>query len=224
MKAVPLVVVTIAVAILGIGLWKVIATPTSIPAIHQETPGTVSSSTIMVESDTYIIKDEYPQFDIPAIDTQIKTDIENVLAEFKTLPQNPHDSATPRNGFVGTFDHVYVDEDIVSVQLILSQDTGGAHPLTLFSGVVFDRHTGKRLLLGDVLPLIGKSTEDVARVATAEFREKFGEGFFSEGATSNPENFSSFLVMKDSVSFIFQQYQVEAYAYGPQQVSFPRVK
>lgn len=221
MKAVVLVIVISAIALLGAGVWFVFQMPA--PA-HVQKPGMVATSTLATETDAYSISIEYPQFALPTIDALIRADIETSVAEFKTLPQNPHDSATPRNGFVGTFDHVYVDEDIVSVQLILSQDTGGAHPLTLFSGVVFDRHTGKRLLLGDVLPLIGKSTEDVARVATAEFREKFGEGFFSEGATSNPENFSSFLVMKDSVSFIFQQYQVAAYAYGPQQVSFPRVK
>ena len=47
---------------------------------------------------------------------------------------------------------------------------------------------------------------------------------FEEGADTNPENFSSFVISADKVTFIFQQYQVAAYAAGPQEVSFERKK
>ena len=186
--------------------------------------GVVATSTIQEEVAAYKIHIYYPQFGIASIDKQIRKNIDDAVAEFKTFPQNPHDSATPQNTFDGLYDSVYIGPDFISAKLILSQYTGGAHPMTLFSGVNYDPTTGTSLLLDDALKLIGKTVGDISEASTAQFKTKFGDGFFSEGATTNPENFSSFVISKDTVTFIFQQYQVAAYAYGPQEMSFPRVK
>ncbi|MCR4325979.1 MAG: DUF3298 and DUF4163 domain-containing protein [Patescibacteria group bacterium] len=186
-------------------------TQLTIARIHEQTPA-------------YDIDAQYPQFGLPAIDSQIKYAVEGAVAEFKTLPPNPPDSATTQNQFTGTFDKVYAGSDTVSLELILSQYTGGAHPMTLFAGLNFDRATGRLLLLDDALNLIGKTVQEVSDAASAQFREEFGDAFFSEGATDNPENFSSFIISADEVTFIFQQYQVAAYAAGAQEVSFPRVR
>lgn len=222
MKAVIVSIVLGALLILIGGVWAVFNLPVTIPGIHAESE--IATVTIVENTEAYTIDAQYPQFDIPDIDAQIRSDVERALTEFRALPKNPSDSATQKNTFTGRFENAYRGEDIVSVKLILSQYTGGAHNLTLISGVSFDRKTGKRLLLNDALPYIGKSVETISEVATAQFKEKFGEGFFSEGATSNPENFSSFVIEKDTVTFIFQQYQVAAYAFGPQAITFPRVK
>lgn len=192
------------------------------------TPGTSSGSIQMTteriqeDSAVYTINVQYPQFGIPAIDAQIRKSVEDAVLEFKSLPPNPPDSATPKNEFTGTFDSVYVGPDVVSVKLILSQYTGGAHPLTLFSGANYDRKTGRLLLLDDALRLIGKSVQQVSAEATAQLETKLGDAMFEEGANTNPENFSSFVISTDTVTFIFQQYQTAAYAAGPQEVSFRR--
>lgn len=197
------------------------------PGGEPVTPATTDSfqlttGKIQEDSETYTVNAQYPQFAISSIDAQIRTAVEDVVAEFKTLPANPPESATPKNEFTGTFDSVYVGSDVVSVKLILSQYTGGAHPMTLFSGVNYDRATGRQLFLEDALALIGKSVAQVSAEATAQLKVKLGDSMFEEGANSNPENFSSFLISADTVTFIFQQYQVAAYAAGPQEVSFPR--
>ena len=173
---------------------------------------------------TYRIEGKYPQIGISAIDDQIKKSVDNASAEIKSLPANPSDSATPKNLLTFAFDRPYVGQDIVSVRLIISQDTGGAHPLTLLSGLNFDRGTARKLELKDALEYIGKTVREVSEKSTAQFQSAFRDGFFPEGADSNPENYSSFLFTENSVGFMFQQYQVAAYANGPQEVIFKRVK
>ncbi len=101
----------------------------------------VTTAQIQEDSATYTIDVSYPQFGILAIDTQIKKAIDDAVAEFKTLSPNPGDSATPRLSFDGAYDSAYIGPDVVSVKLILSQYTGGAHPLTLISGLNYDRTT-----------------------------------------------------------------------------------
>ncbi len=192
--------------------------------VHRSPAMSVATSTISEATPAYSIHVDYPKFGEPAIDAQIQKRIEEAVGEIKALPQNPHDSATPQNTLDGFYDSVYIGPDIISVRLILSQYTGGAHPMTIYSGVNFNRTTGEVLSLDDVLLLLGKSVADISRESSLQFKEKFGEGFFAQGADTNPENFSSFVINEDTVTFIFQQYQVAAYVYGPQEMSFKRLK
>jgi len=182
-----------------------------------------TSTTVHEESDTYRVDMEYPQFGILPIDTDIKSKVDAAIAEFKGLPPNPPDSATPQNSFDGSFDSVYVGPDVVSVRLIFSQYTGGAHPMTILSGLNYDR-AGRQLLQSDAFEMIGMTVEQVSAVATADLNAKLGAAMFEEGANTNPENFSSFIIFADTVTFIFQPYQVAPYAAGAQEVSFERKK
>lgn len=182
----------------------------------------VTTETEKEDSEAYTIDVQYPQFGIPSIDADVKSKIDAALAEFRSLPPNPPESATPKNEFTGIYEDVYVGEDVISFRLILSQYTGGAHPMTIFSGLTYDRVTGRQLLQQDAFAMLGMSVEDVSSSATAQLQETLGDSFFEEGANTNPENFSSFIVSTNTVTFIFQPYQVAPYAAGPQEVSFER--
>lgn len=188
------------------------------------TGGTVTPAEITESTETYAIDVTYPQFGISAIDADIKAKIDAAVTEFKAIPPNPPESATPQNEFNGTFGDVYVGPDVVSAELILSQYTGGAHPMTIISGVNYDTATGEQLLQEDAFQMIGKTLEQVSAEATAKLKVTLGDTMFEEGASANPENFSSFLVTEDEVVFIFQPYQVASYAQGVQEVSFKRVR
>lgn len=185
----------------------------------------ISLGTIAATTSAYVVDAQYPIFGLLAIDTQIKKTVEDVIAELEAAPPVDHDFSVATNSFTGLFESPYVDSEYVSVKLVLSSYTGGAHPNTSFVGQSFDKATGKRLVLADVLPLIGKSIEDLSASSTEMLKADLGEDFmFPEGAAANPDNFGSFLVSSSSVTFIFQQYQVTAYAFGPQEVSVPRVQ
>ena len=219
--------VVVALAVLGGVLYFVAPyLKTAEPAIVEE--GTeearveVRTERIQEGDAAYTIDVSYPQFGIASIDAQIKEIVSNAVTEFKSLPANPPESAAPQNSFDGSFDSVYIGPDVVSVKLILSQYTGGAHPLTLVSGLNYDRATGRQLLQSDAFAMLGLSVDEISAAATAELKTKLGDAMFEEGANTNPENFSSFVISENEITFIFQQYQVAAYAAGVQEVRFPR--
>jgi hypothetical protein len=189
-----------------------------------QNPGTqITVAHINDATSTYTVNVQYPQVGIPAIDAQIKTTVQDAVAEFETTPPNPPDSATPQNSFTGTFDSLYIGPDVVSVKLVLSQYTGGAHDLTVINGLNYDRATGKALTLDDALKITGLSLDQLAASAATQLKASLGDAFmFPDGASANRDNFNSFVISADKVTFIFQEYQVAPYSEGIQHVSFPR--
>ncbi|PIR83830.1 hypothetical protein COU18_01995 [Candidatus Kaiserbacteria bacterium CG10_big_fil_rev_8_21_14_0_10_51_14] len=220
--------VVIAAIALGAGyyfaLWRQPSEIYATPPAATSTPETVhlTTQTVSEETSAYIVDVQYPHFGIATIDTKIDARVNSAIAEFKTLPPNPPEMSSPQNELTIRFESPYIGDDIVSFKLIISEYTGGAHPNSIFSGLNFDRETGRQLLQSDAFKMIGRTAQQVSVSVTAQLKAKLGENMFEEGSNSNPENFSSFLISEDKVTFIFQPYQVAAYAAGPQEVSFER--
>ncbi len=170
----------------------------------------------------YDIVAKYPTFGVAAFDARIKQAVDEAVMEIKNAPAP--DPATYKNALDIRFMQPYIGPDILSVKLAITQYTGGAHPMTIISGLNYDRKTGKILMLNDVLPMIGLTVAQVSEQAMAQLKAKLEGSIFPEGVDTNPENYSSFVVSADKVTFIFQPYQVAAYAAGPQEVSFSRIK
>lgn len=190
-----------------------------------ETSVQVKEEVIYGSTDAYRIEVHYPQFGIPTADEKIKAVVDKAVAAFKEYPANPPDSSVPQNELTGSFDSVYVGSDIVSVALSLSEYTGGAHSNTVIFGVNVNRKTGKELALDDALAMIGKTLSQVAEESLEQLKIILGDDVISpKGADPQPENYSTFLVSKDRVTFVFNNYQVAPYAAGQQQVWFKRVK
>src|SRR5262249_51260882 len=141
--------------VLAIGM-HFIAKPIS---AKNETAPTVSTTTIKESTKDYAINVDYPQFGVPAVDEQIRKNVSWALEEFKALPSNPPDSAAELSTFDGKFDKAYVGDDVISVELELSEYTGGAHELPILIGENFDAKTGERIELKRVLPMIGRTLE-----------------------------------------------------------------
>jgi len=195
-------------------------------AATQQTGGTaisVSTSTITDETSVYSIHADYPVFGIPALDAKIKQTIDTGIADIKSTDANPSPNNI-QNEFESTFDDVYIGDDIVSVKLLLSQYTGGAHNNSIAIGINYDRATGTFLTLDQALSLTGKTLSEVSELAKSSLTSDFESVQFPEGAAPTPDNYSTFVINKNSVTFIFQEYQVEAYAAGQPEVSIPRIK
>jgi hypothetical protein len=209
-----------------IGILAFIASYTNVRApFHLGAPqgATITTAQLHDEGATYVISAQYPQFDIPAIDSQIKQAVDDAVAEVKGYPANPPESATPKNSLDVSFDNIYAGPDVISVELLISEYSGGAHPNTLYSAMSFDRTTGKKLTLDDALKMIGLTLQQLSDQASTTLAAKLGDGFqFRDGVAPTLDNFSAFLVSDKSVTFIFQPYQVAAYAAGAQQVTLPR--
>lgn len=200
-------------------------------SVEQTTGTNATSGTQMkVENvnestDAYRIDARYPQFGIASVDAKIRGVVDSAVSEFKGYPANPPDSSASQNELTGSFNRVYVGPDVVSVELALSEYTGGAHSNTAIIGVNVDPRSGKGLALDDALAMIGKNLQQVAEQSQKELKAKLGDDVISpEGADPKPDNYSTFIVSKDKVTFIFNAYQVAPYSAGSQEVSFPRKK
>jgi peptidoglycan-N-acetylglucosamine deacetylase len=177
------------------------------------------------ETDTYSIRARYPQFGVASIDALITREVEEAISAFKAYPANPPESAVPKNEMAIDFNGVYTGSDFISVEMMVSEYTGGAHPNSVIYGITIDRASGKELTLDGALALLGKSLSAVAAESLAKLRADLGEDMlFPEGAAARPENYSVFIVSENDVTFIFNNYQVAPYAAGPQRVSFARAK
>jgi hypothetical protein len=174
-------------------------------------------------TDAYSVNAAYPRFGIPSVDAVIKKKLDDALATFKTYPANPPESSVPRNEFTSTIASVYVGPDVISVKLIVGEYTGGAHPNSAVLGINVDRENGKELTQEDALAMTGLTLAEVAERSLAELTTTLGSDLvFVEGADAKPENYSTFVIDGDSVTFVFQNYQVAAYATGSQEVEFSR--
>ena len=197
-----------------------------LPETTATSTGAAQMTMQAIHEDTavYTINAKYPQFGIPAVDTAIKADLDQALTEFRAYPANPPDSAVAKNEFNSDVGAAYVGPDLVSVSLEISEYTGGAHPNTVYDGINVDLTSGKRLTLDDALSLIGQTLQQVASSSEAQLKPALGDAMFEEGFAPTPDDYATFLIDKDHVTFIFQNYQVAPYAAGPQQAVFKRVK
>ena len=78
--------------------------------------------------------------------------------------------------------------------------------------------------LDEALKMTGKSLRQISIEASKQLQDRFGTVQFPEGAIAIEKNYETFVINTSTVNFIFQQYQVEAYAAGMPEVSFPRIK
>lgn len=176
------------------------------------------------EGDTYTLDLSYPVFNIPSVDAEIQKAIDAGVNEIKALPANPPESASGKHEFTAQSGDIYASPDMVSAELLLWQYTGGAHGLPVTVGVNVNPQTGRVLTLDEALSMIGKTLSEVSAETLAQLETKLGkDALFAEGTEPNPENYATFLVSEDEVTFVFQVYQVAAYSAGVQKVSFERI-
>src|SRR5262245_11418468 len=82
----------------------------------------------------YEIDAKYPQFGAPAFDAAIKNAVDEQIAEIKNTAAPAPSGSGYKNSLETDFRDSYFDDQYISVKLLLSQYTGGAHPMTIVSG------------------------------------------------------------------------------------------
>jgi hypothetical protein len=202
-------------------------TPLSLQGSSQQVG--VSTSTITASTTDYTVDASYPQFGIPAIDSQIKATV--VSAEQDLISQAEQDQPvengySPYN-FTSLFDSAYIGPDYVSVRLVLSDYTDGAHENPLIVGETFDRATGQPVTLDQALALTGKTLDQVAQEAKQQLAQNpdtAPTGMWASGSDPTTDNYQEFLINQSDVIFIFNPYQVAPFSSGAPEVSIARIK
>ncbi len=123
---------------------------------------------------------------------------------------------------------VFASDEVVSVLFYIDSYNWGAahgihHPVTLN----FDLKAGREIKLGQVFKPGSNYLRTVAAFCAEDldrqFASKFpdGLGFFRDGLKPSAKNFRSWVVTRDGLVFIFEEYQVVAYADGEPKVLIP---
>lgn len=200
-----------------------VAMPGKIPETVGVTPATPEDKNISEETAAYRIDVDYRLFGIPAVDAHVESEVQRAVAAFKKDAANFDPTVESRPySFTGEIADFYAGSDIVSERINLYQDTGGAHGLPIVLTLNYDAATGETITLDRALSLTGLSLSEVSARSLAQLKQEFGESVFTGGAEPKAENFGTFIVTPYNVTFIFQAYQVVAYAAGMPEVKFNR--
>ena len=220
------------VVLLGIGILFFVYNRHAPPPAWSPQPTPKSEAIVTVKSvheagEYFIVNALYPKFGIASVDARIEDAAMEEIALFKEAAKEypPEIEGTPLYELAISFKVIQQSADLLSVELLISQYLGGAHGLTMVRGINVDPRTGKEFMLEDALGLIGLDLPEVSVRTIGQLKNVFGEDvIFEEGAAPSPENYSTFIVDDKNVTFLFQQYQVVAYAAGLPEATFPRVK
>lgn len=208
-----------AVLILAVGAYAVVSSA----GVPKRGIGSgVATSSVTLETDTYKINVVYPKFGNTKADAEVQAIVDKAVGDFKAMPPNPTPVAA-KNELIGQYRDAYIGSDLMSARMDIYQFTGGAHGGTTAYGLNFHGN-GSSYTLDEVLELIGKTLPQVSEEATKELTDRFQMVQFPEGVAPTPDNYATFVIGKDAVTFVFQQYQVEAYAAGMPEIQFRRVK
>lgn len=122
-----------------------------------------------------------------------------------------------------------INENIVSVVFEVYSFVGGAHGATNFIPLNYDTKTKKEIKLADLFlgqpDYIQKISDYCIADLTKQVTQRMEsiEGLWiQDGAGPEENNFSIFMIKKDSIVFYFEQYQIASYALGDFKVTMPR--
>ena len=101
--------------------------------------------------------------------------------------------------------------------------SGAAHPYHLSQTVNYDLGKGKDIALIDLFLPNSDYLETIASYCSAQLKTRdigFEDGF-TQGADPTPDNYRNWNITPDGLLITFDEYQVAAYAAGPQTVVVP---
>lgn len=116
-------------------------------------------------------------------------------------------------------------DTVRSVVFNMSFYTGGAHPNSGYKSFNFDVAQDAELTLADLFVNGAVPYDTLSGLVQADLKTQLGDmsdaSMIEAGAGNNPDNYQSWVITDEGLTFFFDPYQVAAYAAGPQQVTIP---
>jgi len=114
--------------------------------------------------------------------------------------------------------------NILSIKFeMMGYVNGAAHPYHLNPTLNFDLESGKELSLADLFLPNSDYLSPISKYCVAQLNTR-DIGFtdtFTQGADPKPDNYKNWNITADGLLITFDEYQVAAYAVGPQTVVIP---
>lgn len=191
----------------------------------QDTPVDTGEQVIHEETSQYVIDITYRHFGIAVVDARVDARMQEVVASFKkdVAQVGPPQGVVQQYTLTGDVSEYQTDSQIASERINLYEYTGGAHGLPFVLTLNYHIETGEEVTLDEALALTGLTLKDVSSKALAQLTQEYGvDSIFADGVDPKPENYGTFLIGPFNVTFVFQAYQVVAYAAGMPEISFAR--
>jgi hypothetical protein len=149
-------------------------------------------------------------------------------ADLKMLPEGVN------NYIEISYNIEYADNDLISVNFLASNFTGGAHPNYGYFTITYDLKNGRELRLADLFKPGARYLQTVSEYATKDLQSRkmpdsdenmgLAQDLFADGAKPKAENYQSWNMTKKGLMFTFDPYQVGPYAAGSHTVIVPYAK
>jgi len=193
----------------------------------------------------YEVKADYPEFSgLKNIDAQnkinqdVKSSIITIAEQFETDSKTNCDFSNlpgPKPEWICEMSAAFdgfnlVNNKILSVKIVYYQFTGGAHGGATYEFINYNAANGERINWESVF----KKDSGYLKIISDYSKNNLGQqllkpedsmsdsGWIEEGTAPKNENYNTNVgFTKDGFLVIFQQYQVAAYAAGPQEVTVP---
>lgn len=124
-----------------------------------------------------------------------------------------------------TYETSQYSDTVLTLIFTTYQYSGGAHGSTIIQTYTFDLANQNVIHLDDLFTNTGDALAIIAPLVEADITAKLGDmldaNWLAQGSGTDPQNYQTFSLSGDSITFYFQQYQVAAYAAGIQQVTIP---
>lgn len=177
----------------------------------------------------YTIHIEYPEITgYPDADAQnvfnkkIYGDFQVVKDEFikESGPENLISDEMMNELYAG-YDLIFKNNDVISIIGNYYFYTGGAHGMPLVYSINYDLNKKKFFEIDDMFEgQYLKYISENSRKQLVKLLEDADKEWINGGTEPDAENFNCIIFNKDTVTIIFQSYQVAAYAFGQPEVTF----
>lgn len=151
--------------------------------------------------------------------------VAKAVADFK---QSPVDENPPPGSMGSSYDVRYkllsAPGDIFSIKFdVEGYSAGAAHPYHFSQTVNYNLEQGADISLADLFLPNSDYLQAISTYCIAQLKSRdIGfEGGITQGADPTPDNYRSWNITLDGLLITFDEYQVAAYAAGPQQVTIP---
>lgn len=118
----------------------------------------------------------------------------------------------------------YFDGDRFSFLQMDYDYTGGAHGMPYWEGFTFDLHTGKRLLLPDIIENSEEELKEIVVRYFDEYMSKTPDRFWEDALKTVEDSTglsSRFYLTENGITFYFEPYALSSYSEGFQEVTVP---
>jgi hypothetical protein len=205
-----------------------------------QAPAVPKSETVTVNDNganpPYSVDVQYPKFSglsdqkmADAVNADIKASVDSAIAGFKNNLSVPPAPGL-KNMLTVRYTIAYLTPHILSFEVSDSQIVaGGAHPNTDVETFTYDLRSGKRVRLADLFKSDADYLTALSNYVMPMLQNKLNAkpddadalDWIQSGASPKGENYQNFLIGKEGLVIVFQQYQVAPYAAGVQRITVP---